>query len=218
MSGVVDMSKEEDDSSSSTSIVDLNLIAATMRSNTRDDDSRTTLGDDDEGSLNLLADSQFQDTNAECVGYAAAPPKSLLTTTTTAATDKSKKKKGTKNKNKENVVPLCSTQPKTGRTCVLLLAKISLSLSAVDDCGCTSELAANNSDNPKGNKWTRLYDHLYGGVEGVDDSNVHGLLGNRWRVIPNPTKLKAKIQDIWTYVKKEKDSDGRCQHCYTSDG
>jgi hypothetical protein len=36
-------------------------------------------------------------------------------------------------------------------------------LNAVDECKCTTELNANNTDYPKGNNWNRLYDHCFGG-------------------------------------------------------
>jgi hypothetical protein len=37
-------------------------------------------------------------------------------------------------------------------------------LNAMDECKCTTELNANNTDYPKGNSWNRLYDdHCFGG-------------------------------------------------------
>jgi hypothetical protein len=189
-----------------------------------DDSSRTTLGesedpfmDDSQPLLTMKGLSGHFEDSYDCVGYAAQPATCLLDTemagTKTAAMDKAarkpKKKKGSvkSNAGKENVVPITATQPKNWPHMRALVSEnvLLIILNAVDECDCTSELAASNTDNPKGNKWTRLYDHCYGGVD-VDDSNVHGLLGNRWRVLPNATKLKQKIQDIWAYIKKEKDS------------
>jgi hypothetical protein len=197
---------DEEDNSSTTSLVDLNVIAASMRHSTSkedDDDSRTTLGEEEkaEESQNLfMAESQW-----DCVGYGGRQEAVQNKTKSQPKKKDNHKKKETKNK--ENIVPPSNTQPKNWPHLRALVSEdiLIIILSAVDDCDCTSKLAANNSDNPKGNKWTRLYNHLYGGVEG-DDTNCHGLLGNRWRVIQNPTKLKAKIQDIWTYIKKEKDT------------
>ena len=42
---------------------------------------------------------------------------------------------------------------------LVTMPELVLLLRAVDDMGCTSELNASNADNPKGNKWSRLYDH-----------------------------------------------------------
>lgn len=73
----------------------------------------------------------------------------------------------------------------------------------VDECQVTSELAASNADNPKGNKWSLFYYNLYGGMDG-DSSMNHGLIANAcWRPLKNATKLKLKIVNIWEYVEKE---------------
>lgn len=71
-------------------------------------------------------------------------------------------------------------------------------LKAVDECKCTSELNANNSDNPKGNAWNRLYDHCFGG-----GTTGRGLLAGWLPVLPTASKLKLKVVDIWSYAKKE---------------
>ena len=77
-------------------------------------------------------------------------------------------------------------------------------LQAIDECECTSELAASNKDNPKGNKWTRLYDHCYGGVIDVADNETpRGLLGGKLGVLPSSSKLKLKVGKIWDYVAKQ---------------
>jgi hypothetical protein len=75
-------------------------------------------------------------------------------------------------------------------------------LRAVDECKCTSELHANNSDNPKGNKWNRLFDHCFGG-----GSEGRGLLAGHVSTLASASKLKIKVLDIWTYAKKNNDDD-----------
>lgn len=74
---------------------------------------------------------------------------------------------------------------------------VRLILKAVDECKCTSELNANNSDNAKGNKWVKLYDVCFGG-----GSEGRGLLGGHLPQMPSPSKLKLKVMAIWEYLKK----------------
>lgn len=77
-------------------------------------------------------------------------------------------------------------------------------LRAVDEIRCTSELSASNSDNPKGNRWARLFDHCCGQIIDVEADEVpRGLLGGHLAVLPNASKLKAKIASVWAYVNKE---------------
>ena len=72
-------------------------------------------------------------------------------------------------------------------------------LRGVDECHCTSTLAAsNNLDYPKGNNWNRLYDHCFGG-----GSESRGLLAGHLPKLPSPSRLKQKISDIWSFLKKE---------------
>jgi hypothetical protein len=76
---------------------------------------------------------------------------------------------------------------------------------AVDECKCTKELSANNSDYPKGNGWNQLYDHFFGG-----GTAGRGLLAGHRSSFPTMTsasKLKMKILDIWAYLKKESTQD-----------
>jgi hypothetical protein len=78
-------------------------------------------------------------------------------------------------------------------------------LQAIDECDCTSELAANNNGNVKGNKWTRLHDVCQAGSnESTDDGgSQRGLLGGALAPLANPSKMKGKAQDIWKYVVRE---------------
>jgi hypothetical protein len=70
----------------------------------------------------------------------------------------------------------------------------------IKDCGCTSEVNANNGNNTKANNWTKFYDCCYGGNQG------HGLLAPYLDMIPmigNVTKLKKKVMEMWKYTEKE---------------
>jgi hypothetical protein len=74
-------------------------------------------------------------------------------------------------------------------------------LKAVDECKCTAEVNANNGNNPKGNKWNRLYDHCYAG-----GSPGRGLLAPHKEAFPtivSVTKLKKKVTEMWNFLKKE---------------
>jgi hypothetical protein len=79
---------------------------------------------------------------------------------------------------------------------------VAMILHAVHDCKCTTELNASNSDDPKGNNWNQLYDHCFGG-----GSEGRGLLAGHLPLLPNPTKLKIKVMDIWAHLKKESTKD-----------
>jgi hypothetical protein len=63
-------------------------------------------------------------------------------------------------------------------------------LNAVDECKCTTELNANNTDYPKGNNWNRLYDHCFGG-----GSQGRGLLAGHLPKLVTASKMKMKIMD-----------------------
>jgi hypothetical protein len=69
-------------------------------------------------------------------------------------------------------------------------------LKMVDECDCTSELKADNGDNPKGNKWNKLFDVCFGG-----GSEGRGLLAG-FPPLPDASKLKLKVISIWEYLKK----------------
>jgi hypothetical protein len=88
---------------------------------------------------------------------------------------------------------------------LVLLPVLMTFLNAVDECRCTSELAAANNDNVKGNKWTRLHDVCHGGSKESNDdgSSPRGLLSGKLPAIKNASGLKHKTQEIWRYVSKE---------------
>lgn len=71
-------------------------------------------------------------------------------------------------------------------------------LVAVDECECTEELNANNNDNPKGNKWSKLLDVCFGG-----GSEGRGLLAGLLPPMTKSTKLKQKVVDMWAHLKLE---------------
>ena len=74
-------------------------------------------------------------------------------------------------------------------------------LRQVDECRCTSELAATNADNPKGNCWSRLFDNFFGG-----GTPGRGLLANQFPKLQNSSKLKTRIEEIWKYLKANQDN------------
>jgi hypothetical protein len=75
-------------------------------------------------------------------------------------------------------------------------------LNAVDECKCTKELNANNTDYPKGNNWNRLFDHCFGG-----GSQGRGLLAGHLPKLATASKMKMKIMEIWAHLKKESTQD-----------
>jgi hypothetical protein len=104
-----------------------------------------TLGEEEkaEESQNLfMAESQW-----DCVGYG---PKEAVQNKTKSQPKKKDKNKETKNK--ENIVPPSNTQPKNWPHLRALVSEdiLLIILSTVDDCGYTSKLAANNSNNLTG--------------------------------------------------------------------
>lgn len=86
--------------------------------------------------------------------------------------------------------------------CTIHKEKLFKFFRAIDEFHCTSELNATNSNNPKGNKWNRLYDHCYGG-----GSPGQGLLAGHLPKMSTASKLKQKAVDIWAFLKKESDRD-----------
>ena len=62
-------------------------------------------------------------------------------------------------------------------------------LQQVDECHCTSELAATNAHNPKGNSWSCLFDNFFGG-----GTPGRGLLANHFPKLQNSSKLKTRIK------------------------
>jgi hypothetical protein len=75
---------------------------------------------------------------------------------------------------------------------------VAMILRAVYDCKCTTELNATHNDYPKGNNWSWLYDHLFGG-----GSEGHRLLAGHLPLLPTASKLQIKVMDIWAHLKKE---------------
>jgi hypothetical protein len=80
-------------------------------------------------------------------------------------------------------------------------------LDAVDECECTEELNANNTDNPKGNKWSKLLDVCFGG-----GSEGRGLLAGYLPQMSKSTKLKQKVMDMWAYVRLESNNPNVHKH------
>jgi hypothetical protein len=74
-------------------------------------------------------------------------------------------------------------------------------LRQVDECKCTSEYIAINSDNVKGNCWSHLFDNFFGG-----GTPGRGLLAGHFPLLQNVSKLKIKIEHIWKFLKMNENS------------